>query len=378
MPYELYYWPSIQGRGEFVRLALEEADAPYVDVAREHGTGHGVKALMAMLNGAAAPFTPFAPPFLRDGDVVVSHVANILNYLGPKLGLAPKDEAQRLFAHGLQLTITDFVAEAHDTHHPISTDLYFEDQKAEAKARAAAFLDHRVPKYLGYFERVLNENPAGPAHAVGDALTAVDLSLFQIWAGMTYAFPRAFAGAERRYAALAALAASVEKRPNIARYLASDRRIPFNEFGHFPALPGARSGGGEGADGEVIDRLERNDGLDRPPATKGLTFAQFCADDSRPAPTGGAMGGSDGQRRAERQQGSQEAEIRQTEGWRVGLQEIDGQGGAIPEPDRQEGLTGAFPGETGALLPQLRRGRRRGASVGVLRRHEAGRLSVTG
>ena len=141
--------------------------------------------------------TPFAPPFLRDGDLVVSHVANILHYLGPKFGLAPKGEAQRLFVHGLQLTITDFIAEAHDTHHPISTDLYYEDQKKEAKARAAAFLAHRVPKYLGYFERLLQDNPAGPAHVVGAALTAVDLSLFQLWAGMTYAFPRGFAGPPR-------------------------------------------------------------------------------------------------------------------------------------------------------------------------------------
>jgi glutathione S-transferase len=237
MSYELYYWPSIQGRGEFVRLALEEADAEYVDVAREHGTGRGVKALMAMLNGAAAPYTPFAPPFLRDGDVVVSHVANILDYLGPKLGLAPKDQAQRLSANGLQLTITDFVAEVHDTHHPISTDLYYEDQKAEAKARAAAFLKHRVPKFLGYFDRVLNDNPAGAAYAVGSALTAVDLSLFQVWSGMSYAFPRAFAGAGKTYPALAALAAAVEKRPNIARYLASNRRIPFNESGIFRYYP---------------------------------------------------------------------------------------------------------------------------------------------
>ena len=238
MPYELFYWPGIQGRGEFVRLALEEAGASYVDVARERGAGRGVKALTAMLEGAS-PMTPFAPPFLRDGDIVVSHVANILFYLGPKLGLAPEDEAGRLFAHGLQLTITDFVAEVHDTHHPISTDLYYEDQKTEARARAAAFLEHRVPKYLGYFERVLNQNPAGPAHAVGSALTAVDLSLFQIWSGMAYAFPRAFAGAPKDYPALAALAAAVEKRPNVKRYLASDRRIPFNESGifrHYPEL----------------------------------------------------------------------------------------------------------------------------------------------
>jgi glutathione S-transferase len=237
MAYELYYWPSIQGRGEFVRLALEEAGAPYVDVAREHGAGRGVKALMAMLEGEAAPYAPFAPPFLRDGAVVVSHVTNILAYLGPKLGLAPKDEQLRRFAHGLQLTITDFVAEVHDTHHPISVELFYEDQRNEAKARTTAFLRHRLPKHLGYFERVVNDNPAGPTHAVGDALTTVDLSLFQVWAGLGYAFPRAFAGADTRYPALAALAASVAARPNTAAYLASKRRIPFNESGVFRRYP---------------------------------------------------------------------------------------------------------------------------------------------
>ena len=245
MAYELFYWPGIQGRGEFVRLALEAKGAPYVDVARERGPGRGVKALAAMLEGGA-PQTPFAPPFLRDGAVVVSHVANILDYLGPKLGLAPKDEAGRIFARGLQLTITDFVSEVHDTHHPISTELYFEDQRKEAKARAAAFLKHRAPKYLGYFERVLAGNPAGPAHAVGRDLTAVDLSLFQVWAGLAYAFPRAFADAGKLYPAIAALAAAVAALPGVAAYLASDRRIPFNESGVFRRYPeldqGARAG----------------------------------------------------------------------------------------------------------------------------------------
>ena len=245
MPYELFYWPGIQGRGEFVRLALEEAGADYVDVARGHGAGRGVKAMTAMMGDG--PLAPFAPPFLRDGQVVVSHVANVLAYLAPKLGLQPKDEALRLYAQGLQLTITDFVAEVHDTHHPIATDLYYEDQKAEAKARSKSFLAHRVPKYLGYFERALEANPAGPTHAVGGALTTVDLSLFQLWAGMAYAFPRAFADAASRYPLCAALAAAVEKRPNIARYLASDRRIPFNESGifrHYPELDQPAKAGG--------------------------------------------------------------------------------------------------------------------------------------
>jgi glutathione S-transferase len=241
MPYELYYWPGIQGRGEFVRLALEAAAASYVDVARERGAGRGVKGMTAMLEGGA-PQTPFAPPFLRDAEIVVSQVANILHYLGPKLGLAPKDEASRIFAHGLQLTITDFVAEVHDTHHPIGTDLYYEDQKKEAKARTSAFLEHRVPKYLGYFERVLTDNPAGQRHAVGGELSTVDLSLFQIWEGTAYAFPHAFADADKLYPALAALTRSVAAQKNVAAYLASDRRIPFNTSGIFRHYPELDSG----------------------------------------------------------------------------------------------------------------------------------------
>jgi glutathione S-transferase len=178
--------------------------------------------------------------------IVVSHVANILHYLGPKLGLAPKDEAGRLFAHSLQLTITDFVAEVHDTHHPISTDLYYDDQKTEAKARSTAFLQHRAPKYLGYFERVLADNPAGSAHSVGDKLTTVDLSLFQIWEGANYAFPHAFADASKPYPALAALVKSVAEQKNVAAYLASDRRIPFNTSGIFRHYPELDSGQAKG------------------------------------------------------------------------------------------------------------------------------------
>ena len=237
MAYELYYWPGIQGRGEFVRLALEEAGVDYVDVARVRG--RGVKALMAGLEDESEPHPPFAPPYLRDGEILVSHVANILQYLAPKLGLSPKGEANRVFAHGLQLTITDFVAEVHDTHHPIAGGLYYEDQKGPAKKRAAAFLEERAPKFLGYFERALRQNPAGPKHAVGDAPTAVDLSLFQVMAGLSYAFPRAMGDAARRYPLLVDLAARTAARPRLAAYLASPRRLPFNQSGifrHYPEL----------------------------------------------------------------------------------------------------------------------------------------------
>lgn len=239
MTYELYYWPGIQGRGEFVRLALEEAGAPYVDVAREAGPGRGVAAMTKMLKGGGDALTPFAPPFLKDGEVVVSHVANILAYLAPKHGLAPPAGALRVFAHGLQLTVTDFVAEVHDTHHPISTDLYYEDQKNAAKARASAFLDHRLPKYLGYFERVLEQNPEGGDHSVGAAATYVDLSLFQLAEGLSYAFPNAMTKFAVKYPRLAALRENIKARPRIAAYLASPRRLPFNEdgiFRHYPEL----------------------------------------------------------------------------------------------------------------------------------------------
>ena len=239
MAYELYYWDGLQGRGEFVRLALEEAGAPYVDVARGRGAGRGTAALMRVLNSTTEPHIPFAPPFLKDGDLIVPQVANILLYLGPKLGLAPRSVAQRFVANGLQLTITDLVAEVHDTHHPISGGLYYEDQKTEAKVRSAAFIGERMPKFLSYFERVLQQNPGGPAFSVGRRLSYVDVSLFQVIEGLRYAFPKAMAARAGEYAALEALHDAVAVRPNIDKYLKSKRRLAFNEdgiFRHYPEL----------------------------------------------------------------------------------------------------------------------------------------------
>ncbi|WP_119943390.1 glutathione S-transferase [Neorhizobium sp. NCHU2750] len=237
MPYELYYWDGIQGRGEFVRLALEEAGAKYIDKAR---SSSGAQTMMEFLKGSHGhEQTPFAPPFLKDGNVVVSHVANILLYLGSRLALVPDDEQARYLANGLQLTVTDFVAEVHDTHHPISTGDYYEDQKPEAKARATAFIRDRIPKFLGYFERILSGNPAQSDFAIGDRLSYVDLSLFQVMEGLGYAFPRAMAAASGDYPKLRKLARTVAERPNIAAYLKSDRRLPFNQSGifrHYPEL----------------------------------------------------------------------------------------------------------------------------------------------
>lgn len=239
MAYELYYWPTIQGRGEFVRLALEEAGAEYVDVARHR---NGVAAMQRLMGGAVAAHPPFAPPFLKDGEVLIAQTANILFYLGRRHGLAPRDEAGRLWAHQLQLTIADVVDEAHDTHHPIASGLYYEDQQPEARRRAADFIANRIPKYLGYFERVLELNPQGGRHLVGHRVSYCDLSLFQLVAGLRHAFPRATARLAPGFARIVALHDRVASRPRVAAYLKSPRRIAFNEqgiFRHYPELDAA-------------------------------------------------------------------------------------------------------------------------------------------
>src|SRR5215472_1411854 len=236
MGYELYYWPGIQGRGEFVRLALEEAGAEYDDVARGSG---GMAAMQRLMNGAGGTHPPFAPPFLKDGDVLIAQTANILLYLGRRLGLAPRDEAGRLWAHQLQLTIADAVDEAHDTHHPIASSLYYEDQRTEAQRRAANFIANRIPKYLGYFERVLEHNPQGDRHLIGHRASCCDLSLFQLVDGLRYAFPQAMTRIAAGFPRVGALHDRVAARPRLAAYLKSPRRIAFNEqgiFRHYPEL----------------------------------------------------------------------------------------------------------------------------------------------
>jgi glutathione S-transferase len=242
MGFELFYWPGIGGRGEYVRLAFEEAGADYVDVVRiPESEGGGIAALLALLEASNLVHPPFAPPFLRDGDIVIGQTAAILFYLGERLGLAPQGEAERMWVHQIQLTIADFVGEIHDTHHPVSGELYYEDQKPEASRRAAHFREERMPKYLGWFERVLANNPAGSDHLAGASVTYADLSLFQTVAGLLYAFPRCTAEVLRKFPRVAALYGAVAVRPRIRTYLASERRIAFNQediFRHYPELDG--------------------------------------------------------------------------------------------------------------------------------------------
>ena len=235
MRYELYYWPSIQGRGEFVRLALEEAGAEYIDVARN--PRRGVPMLMRFLEGKSQGRLPFAPPFLKAGKLVLAQTANILLWLAPRHDLVPKSEAVRLWAHQLQLTIADWLVEVHDAHHPIGGAFYYEDQKPESKRRAAHFTAERLPKFLGYFERVLVREKGG--WLLGKAFSYADLSLFQMIAGLRYAFPRAMGSLEPKYPRSVALHERVAARPRIAAYLESKLRIAFNQHGifrHYPEL----------------------------------------------------------------------------------------------------------------------------------------------
>ncbi len=232
MRYQLYYWPEIQGRGEFVRLALEDAGAAYDDVARQKG---GMDAMLAMMEEGRRP--PFAPPFLKAGKLVVAQVAEILFYLGPRLKRAPAAEADRLWLHQLQLTVSDFVKEIHDTHHPVGSGLYYEDQKKEARRYTQGFLRERAPKYLGYFEGVV-EKSGGP-WMLGKRFSTMDLSVFQLIEGLRYAFPKAMKGIERKLPGLAGIHDAVAQRKSLRPYLDSARRIPFNESGifrHYPEL----------------------------------------------------------------------------------------------------------------------------------------------
>jgi glutathione S-transferase len=236
MAYELFYWPGIQGRGEFIRLALEEAGAEYRDVGRETG---GIAALQEAMAGKRGGFGSFAPPMLRHGKLFIGQSANILFYIGGQENLAPKSEPARLWTHQIQLTIADLAVEAHDVHHPLGGDLYYEEQKPEALRRAEVFRKNRVPKFLAWFESILANNPKGDGHLVGARLSYVDLSLFQAVEGLSYALPRLMQKVAKKSPRVMALRDAVAARPRIKAYLASPRRLAFNEHGlfrHYPEL----------------------------------------------------------------------------------------------------------------------------------------------
>ena len=234
MIYRLWYWPSIPGRGEFVRLPLEAAGIAYEDCAREQG----VSAMIADM-GSRKRRGPFAPPYLvLPDDRAIAQTSNILLYLGDTHGIAPEDAADRLWVHQVQLTVADMIAEVHQAHHPVGVGAYYEQQKSEAARFATEFRAQRMPKYLGWFEKALGESE----WIGGDSWSYADCSLFQLIEGLRYMFPDRMMALEPRIPALVALHDRVAELPGIAAYGESKRRTPFNEdgiFRHYPELDGA-------------------------------------------------------------------------------------------------------------------------------------------
>jgi glutathione S-transferase len=234
MSYDLWYWPGIEGRGEFIRLVLEGAGIAYHDRAREDG-------LDALLKDKASRtgFVPFAPPYLVKGDFAIAQVAHILAWLTDKHGLGSGNVETDLQLIQLQLTITDIVTEAHNVHHPVAIDKYYREQKDEAARAAASFRNARMPKYFDYFEVALGVNE--DAFVLGEKWSHVDTSLFQLVEGLSYMFPRRMAALKPNYPRLHAVRDAVAQIDGIAAYLASERRLPFSEeglFRHYPELDG--------------------------------------------------------------------------------------------------------------------------------------------
>jgi glutathione S-transferase len=230
MAYRLWYWPEVQGRGEFVRLTLEAAGIEYLDCAREKGA----EALIRKL-GSLRRRKPFAPPFLELGAMVIAQVANILLYLGERHDAAPSGIADRMWLNQLQLTIADMVAEVHNVHHPVAAGDYYENQKDEAARAAAQFRAARMPKYLAHFEKAA-------AGDKGDWLidgrwTYADTSLFQLVEGLRYMFPKRMATLEADLPGLIRIHDNVADLPGIKAYLKSGRRIAFNTDGIFRYYP---------------------------------------------------------------------------------------------------------------------------------------------
>lgn len=240
MTYDLYYWPMIPGRGEFIRLVLEAARAEYRDVARlPEEAGGGMAAMFAVMKAERGPRVPFAPPFLIMGETLVSQTAACCILVGEREGLAPETEADRHFARSIALTTADLAAEVHDVHHPVGTGLYYEDQKPEAARKAEGFRAERIPKFLDWYENLITNNPSESGWLSGPKMTYADLGLFQIMRGLAYAFPNRMAELSDTYPGIDALVAAIREHVAVAAYLSSERCIPFNEdglFRHYPEL----------------------------------------------------------------------------------------------------------------------------------------------
>jgi len=246
-PYELLYWPGIPGRGEHVRLCFEETGTPYTDICNAD-TPTGMKDLTTLISdkntGDKFNPPPLAPRMLKHGDLLIAQTANIALYLAPKLGLAgPEDDESAIFhINQLALTALDGLSDgAHDTHHPIATGAYYEDQKEEAKKKSKDYLENRIPKFLGYFERVLHgEASKGGEWLYGGQLTYADLVFWQCLDGVSFAFPKAVEGLKKsgKYEKVFALYERVKGRESIKAYLESDRRNNYSMgiYRHYPEL----------------------------------------------------------------------------------------------------------------------------------------------
>ena len=237
MTYQLWYWPGIPGRGEFVRLALEAAGVPYRDMGRELGA-EAMLADMARRAQDQRAHRPFAPPYLVDGDLAIGQTAHILTWLADRHGFGGGTAEADVHLIQLQLDISDAVAEVHSVHHPLAVGLYYHEQQAAALVRAGDFRGERMPKFLDHFEHALGVADSGP-YVLGGRWSHVDTSLFQLWQGLSYAFPRAMATVAPRYPRLRAMVEAVAAIDTVAAYRVSDRCLPFNEdgvFRHYPEL----------------------------------------------------------------------------------------------------------------------------------------------
>ncbi|EAU41783.1 putative glutathione S-transferase P subunit [Fulvimarina pelagi HTCC2506] len=235
---DLYYWPDIPGRGEYVRLVLEAGGLKYRDVVRlPEAEGGGMPAMVAFLEGRKGYPIPFAPPFIVDDGILVSQTALCCAHVAAQCGLAPEAEADRAFALSVAVTTADFAAEAHDTHHPISVSLYYEDQKPEAMRRAEDFRNNRIPKFLAWYENLIENNPTDSGWLVGDRMTYADLGLFHTCRGLAYAFPNAMGEASQAAPKVQELCRTIAKLPKVIAYQGSDRALRFSTDGLFRRYP---------------------------------------------------------------------------------------------------------------------------------------------